>query len=69
MQKLDRYVRIAEATELLGITENTLRIWPDAGKVPSTRSPANGCRLFYKQSLNEFLKRMSKSVRTANRRC
>ena len=32
-------VRISTAASLLGVSQNTLRAWEDAGKIRSTRSP------------------------------
>ena len=56
MQKLDEYVKIAEAARILGVAQNTLRSWADSGKVESTRNPANGYRLFRKKDLEGFLR-------------
>ena len=54
MTKLNEYVKIAEAAELLGIAQNTLRKWADEGKIPFRRNPANGYRLFSRDELNAF---------------
>ena len=61
MQKLDEYVKIATAAEVLGVAENTLRKWADSGKVPSTRNPANGYRLFRRKDLEAFLRRVART--------
>ena len=42
MLKLSEYVMTAEAAEILGVSQNTLRSWAASGKVPVTRNPANG---------------------------
>jgi excisionase family DNA binding protein len=55
MTKLSEYVKIAEAAEILGVSQNTLRLWAEAGKVPVRRNPVNGYRLFRKQDLEAFL--------------
>ena len=64
MQALREYVKISEAAELLGVAENTLRSWADLGKVPSTRNPVNGYRLFRREDLKAFLKQLSRGVKS-----
>ncbi|WP_437185249.1 MerR family transcriptional regulator [Planctomicrobium sp. SH668] len=59
MEKLSDYVMTAEAAEILGISQNTLRAWAKDGKIPMHRNPANGYRLFLKTDLDEFLRRVS----------
>jgi len=39
MRKLSEYFQVADAAELLGISENTLRNWAGAGKIPVHRKP------------------------------
>ena len=56
MQRLDEYAKVAEAADILGISPNTLRAWAEKGKIPSTRNPVNGYRLFQRTDLEEFLK-------------
>jgi excisionase family DNA binding protein len=55
MTKLNDYVKITKAARLLGVSENTLRLWADAGKVKVYRNPANRNRLFRRYELEEFL--------------
>lgn len=62
MQKLDEYVKIAEAAQILGVAENTLRSWADSGKLPATRNPANGYRLFRRKDLEAFLKQLERGA-------
>ena len=42
MQKLTDYVMTAEAAEILGMSQNTLRAWAKEGKIQVHRNPANG---------------------------
>ncbi len=42
MQKLTDYVMTAEAAEIFGVSQNTLRGWASDGKIPMHRNPANG---------------------------
>jgi excisionase family DNA binding protein len=58
MTNLKGYVKIAEAARLLGVSQNTLRLWADAGKVKVHRNPANGYRLFKRTELEAFLARV-----------
>ena len=63
MTKLNEYVKIAEAAQILGVSQNTLRIWAETGKVPVRRNPANGYRLFRKDDLNAFLGRVESNAK------
>lgn len=61
MVKLNEYVKIAEAAEMLGVSQNTLRNWSEAGKIKVHRNPANGYRLFRRSELKAFLAKVAKS--------
>ena len=62
MAKLTDYVQTAEAAEILGVSQNTLRKWAERGEIPMHRNPANGYRLFKTSDLDKFLKKVSKPV-------
>ena len=62
MIKLTDYIKTAEAAEILGVSQNTLRTWAAKGKIPMHRNPANGYRLFKRSDLNKFLKKAAKPV-------
>lgn len=68
MQKLSEYVKTAEAAEILGCSQNTLRAWADAGRVPVQRNPANGYRLFRRSDLERLLREISDSFEDHRRR-
>ncbi|MCI0457804.1 MAG: helix-turn-helix domain-containing protein [Gemmataceae bacterium] len=55
MTRLNDYVKVAEAARMLGVSQNTLRAWAEAGKIPVRRNPANGYRLFLRRDLKRFL--------------
>ncbi len=55
MSKLDRYLRIAEAAEYLGVAPNTLRNWGRAGKITERRHPVNHYRLYAREELKCLL--------------
>jgi excisionase family DNA binding protein len=61
MTKLSDYVKIAEAAEVLGVSQGTVRAWAEAGKLPMHRNPANGYRLFLRKDLERFLAQVQRS--------
>lgn len=63
MTKLTDYVKTAEAAEILGVAQNTLRKWAARGDIAMHRNPANGYRLFKRSDLDRFLRRVSRPVR------
>ena len=65
MTKLSDYVLTAEAAEILGVSQNTLRKWAGAGKISMHRNPANGYRLFRQSDLEKFLRKAAEPVPTA----
>lgn len=58
MERLDEYVKVSEAAAILGISPNTLRAWAENAKIPSTRNPVNGYRLFRRADLEAILERV-----------
>jgi excisionase family DNA binding protein len=61
MTKLNEYVKTAKAARILGVSQNTLRAWAEAGKIPVRRNPANGYRLFRREDLERFLTRLERA--------
>ena len=51
------YLRIQEAGEVLGVSEQTLRNWDRSGKLRAQRHPINGYRLYRAGALRELLQR------------
>lgn len=68
MVRLTDYVQTAEAAEILGVAQNTLRKWAARGDVPMHRNPANGYRLFKRSDLEQFLKKAATPVSPVARR-
>ncbi len=62
MEKLDEYVKIAEAARFLGVAQNTLRAWAASGEIPVRVNPANNYRLFRREDLERFLERVDQSA-------
>lgn len=60
MTKLSEYVKVADAAEILGVSQNTVRAWSENGTLPVHRNPANGYRLFRKSDLKKFLNNVSR---------
>jgi excisionase family DNA binding protein len=60
--KLSEYVKVAEAAEILGVSLGTVRTWAADGKIPMHRNPANGYRLFRREELEKFLKKIAKPI-------
>ena len=48
-------LKTAEAADILGVSQNTLRAWAEAGKIAVRRNPANRYRLFKRSDLQKFL--------------
>lgn len=63
MTKLSDFLKTAEAAEILGVSQNTLRAWAKAGKIPVRRNPANGYRLFKRSDLEKFLAKVDRPER------
>lgn len=61
MTKLNEYVKFAEAAQILGVSQNTLRSWATSGKIPVCRNPANSYRLFRRSDLERYLDVVAKS--------
>ena len=62
MNRLDEYVKVAEAARILGVSQNTLRAWAAADKIPVRRNPVNGYRLFLRRDLEQFLPRVARKA-------
>lgn len=64
MPKLSEYVKVAEAAEILGVSQGTVRTWAAGGKIPMHRNPANGYRLFKREELEKFLRLVARPINT-----
>jgi excisionase family DNA binding protein len=61
--KLSEYVKTAEAAEILGVAQNTIRKWSENGKLPMRKKTANGYRLFKRSDLNNFLAKAAQPIK------
>ena len=59
-ERLNDYLKIADAAEFLGVSQNTLRTWGRLGKVKVRVNPANGYRLFRQSDLESFLRKVAR---------
>jgi len=60
-KKLSEYVKVAEAAEILGVSQGTVRTWAESGKIPMQKNPLNGYRLFLRADLENLLKQVEAS--------
>ncbi len=67
MEKLSDYVKTAEAAEILGVSQTTLRKYAESGKIPVRTNPANGYRLFLRSDLKDFLRAVKESARKGSK--
>ena len=66
MKNLSEYAKTAEAAQILGVAQNTLRKWAEQGDIPVHRNPANGYRLFKREDLLRFLKKIDQSSKSGS---
>ncbi len=64
MERLNEFVKVAEAAEILGVSQGAVRAWAEAGKIPVRRNPANGYRLFKRVELEAFLRQAARPIKT-----
>lgn len=68
MNKLNDYLKVAEAAEILGVSQGTVRTWAEGGKIRMHRNPANGYRLFRRTDLEKFLRKAAQPVKASLRK-
>ncbi|MDB2613788.1 helix-turn-helix domain-containing protein [Chlamydiales bacterium] len=62
MQKIDEYLKIKDAADLVGVSPSTLRNWERQGKLNSHRNPHNSYRLYKQEDLQALLSEISNSI-------
>lgn len=61
----ETFVKVRQASEILGVAPNTVRAWGAAGKIPEYRHPANGYRMYKRTDLDRVIRELeSSSTRT-----
>jgi excisionase family DNA binding protein len=61
MDNFKEYVKVKEASEVLGVSVMTLHRWDAKGKLKSFRHPINNYRLYKVNELRKLLKKISKN--------
>ncbi len=59
-----RLITIKKAAEILGITPLTLRNWDNSGKLPASRHPINGYRVYKVSDIENLLMQIETSKGT-----
>ena len=59
--KDEEYVWVGQASEMLGLSPNTVRKWGDLGKIPEFRHPVNSYRLYRRSDLEKLVAQVEKS--------
>lgn len=67
MQKIDDYLQIRDAAQLVGVSAATLRNWERQGRLRAHRNPVNRYRLYRKQDLEKLLQEISRSADPARK--
>lgn len=60
-KRIENYLRISGAAELLGVSRQTLRNWEEQGKLRVFRHPMNGYRLYLKRDVEKLLEKIERS--------
>ena len=66
MPKLNEYLTVAQATQVLGVSKDSLRRWDKAGKLKARRHSVTQYRLYLRDDLEAFLQGIEST--TANPR-
>jgi hypothetical protein len=53
--KINGFMMIGDAAKFLGVATSTLRYWDVTKKIPSSRNPINGYRLYRLEDLENLL--------------
>ena len=56
MRRLNDYLTVAEAANVLGVSKDTLRRWDRAGKLTARRHPVTRYRLYLQKELEDLLR-------------
>lgn len=62
MKKINAYLTVSQAAEMLGVSALTLRNWDNQGKLKAKRNPINGYRIYESEELDKFLEQLQSGV-------
>ena len=68
MRRIQEYVTVTRAAEMLGVSASTLRNWDRSGKLKAARNPMNGYRLYRREDIQALLARIQKQTTGKGRR-
>ena len=68
MRRIQEYVTVTRAAEMLGVCASTLRNWDRSGKLKAARNPMNGYRLYRQEDIQALLARIQKQTTGKGRR-
>lgn len=57
---IKKYFTVGEVAYILGVTPLTLRNWDNAGKLRARRNPINNYRIYKKEDVEIFLRRLER---------
>lgn len=60
----DEVLTIKDAARVLDVSEQTLRRWDKAGKLPAKRHPMNGYRLYLRRQIVELRRQIRSGAKT-----
>ena len=58
-----KYLKIKEVAEILGVTPLTLRNWDKRGRLKAYRNPINNYRVYKAEDIELFLRKIESSKR------
>ncbi len=67
MPNLRDFITIQQAADLIGVSPATLRNWDRSGKLKAVRNPANRYRLYRREDIEAFLRRLQKQTTDRSR--
>ena len=68
MAKLNEYLTVSEAAEVLGVSKDTLRRWDRAGKLKARRHPITKYRPYLKKDLSFLLRGLADGDRPSRKK-
>jgi DNA (cytosine-5)-methyltransferase 1 len=62
MSLREKYVKVREAAEILGVCPNTVRAWGATGRISEYRHPVNKYRLYHKSDLEKLIAQVERTI-------
>ena len=61
-RRIQDYITVTRAAEMLGVSASTLRNWDRSGKLKAARNPMNGYRLHRREDIARLLARIQRQT-------